>query len=234
MPPCSVTHTLPSCPWLRLIWSTTVAVNRACSSNLVPTRYETYFPWIDNVYSHRSTQEYKRTALVTRYYDCRLKGRPSGTQKSDDPNKKKRKRVARARDLCDVKIKITKYPAGSAAELRAGDGIVMDTKAREEALERIGDRPFWVMQRIDGSGTGGKPAAHRHSLADSDHIKPSTAHRQLAQLRKEAERNQKLSLWKPTGPAGATAKQHARAHGIKFYSACFWYDCAGSRVGYSR
>jgi glutathione S-transferase len=38
-----------------------------------------------------------------------LKGRPPGTKKSTDPDKKKRKRVARERDLCDVKIKITEY-----------------------------------------------------------------------------------------------------------------------------
>jgi glutathione S-transferase len=69
----------------------------------------TYFPHIDNVYSHRSTQKYKRKAFVSHYWDCRLKGRPSGTPKSDDPNKKKRKRTARERDLCDVKIKVTEY-----------------------------------------------------------------------------------------------------------------------------
>ncbi|EXJ58832.1 hypothetical protein A1O7_06262 [Cladophialophora yegresii CBS 114405] len=69
----------------------------------------TYFPHVDNVYSHRSTQKYKRKAFVSHYWDCRLKGRPSGTPKSDDPNKKKRKRTARERDLCDVKIKITEY-----------------------------------------------------------------------------------------------------------------------------
>ncbi|RVX71752.1 hypothetical protein B0A52_03936 [Exophiala mesophila] len=71
--------------------------------------YLTYFPHVDNVYSHRSTQRYKRKAFVSHYWDCRLKGRPSGTPKSDDPNKKKRKRQARERDLCDVKIKITEY-----------------------------------------------------------------------------------------------------------------------------
>ena len=38
-----------------------------------------------------------------------MKGRPPGTPKSDDPNKRKRKRNARERDLCDVKIKITEY-----------------------------------------------------------------------------------------------------------------------------
>ena len=46
---------------------------------------------------------------MSHYWDCRLKGRPPGTAKSSDPNKKKRKRTARARDLCDVKIKITEH-----------------------------------------------------------------------------------------------------------------------------
>jgi glutathione S-transferase len=72
---------------------------------------------VDNVYSHRSTQRYKRKPFVSHYWDCRLKGRPPGTPKSNDPNKKKRKRTARERDLCDVKIKITEYFPG--AMLRA-------------------------------------------------------------------------------------------------------------------
>jgi glutathione S-transferase len=38
-----------------------------------------------------------------------LKGRPPGTPKSDDPEKRKRQRTARQRDLCDVKIKITEF-----------------------------------------------------------------------------------------------------------------------------
>ena len=72
-------------------------------------RFQTYFPHIDNVYSHRSTQRHKRKRFVSHYWDCRLKGRPPGTKKSTDPDKKKRKRVARERDLCDVKVKITEY-----------------------------------------------------------------------------------------------------------------------------
>ncbi|CZR60819.1 related to glutathione transferase omega 1 [Phialocephala subalpina] len=79
--------------------------------------FQTYFPHVDNVYSHRSTQRYKRKPFVSHYWDCRLKGRPPGTPKSNDPNKKKRKRTARERDQCDVKIKITEYFPG--AMLRA-------------------------------------------------------------------------------------------------------------------
>ena len=70
---------------------------------------------MDNIYSHRSTQKYKRKPFVSHYWDCRLKGRPPGTPKSEDPNKKKRKRQARERDLCDVKIKITEYFPGARA-----------------------------------------------------------------------------------------------------------------------
>ncbi|KAL3470028.1 hypothetical protein BJX99DRAFT_58374 [Aspergillus californicus] len=82
-------------------------------------QFRAYFPHIDNIYSHRSTQHYKRKPLVSHYWDCRLKGRPPGTPKSDDPNKKKRKRTARQRDLCDVKIKITEYFPGYAASAEA-------------------------------------------------------------------------------------------------------------------
>ena len=85
------------------------------------SRFNTYFPHVDNVYSHRSTQRYKRKPFVSHYWDCRLKGRPPGTPKSDDPNKKKRKRTARQRDLCDVKIKITEYFPGSAPELTSSE-----------------------------------------------------------------------------------------------------------------
>ncbi|KAI4103899.1 MAG: hypothetical protein LQ339_004016 [Xanthoria mediterranea] len=80
---------------------------------LTEDQFQTYFPHIDNVYSHRSTQKYKRKPLVSHYFDCRMKGRPPGTAKSEDPNKKKRKRQARERDLCDVKIKITEYFPGA-------------------------------------------------------------------------------------------------------------------------
>ncbi|KKK23308.1 hypothetical protein AOCH_005260 [Aspergillus ochraceoroseus] len=39
-------------------------------------QFRTYFPHVDNIYSHRSTQHYKRKPLVSHYWDCRLKGRP--------------------------------------------------------------------------------------------------------------------------------------------------------------
>ena len=92
------------------------------SAKQITSRFVTYFPHVDNIYSHRSTQRYKRKPFISHYWDCRLKGRPPGTPKSDDPNKKKRKRQARERDLCDVKIKITEYFPGARAQL--GNEIV--------------------------------------------------------------------------------------------------------------
>ena len=94
---------------------------------LSEAEFLTYFPHVDNVYSHRSTQKYKRKAFVSHYWDCRLKGRPSGTPKSDDPNKKKRKRTARERDLCDVKIKVTEYFSSEQAKEMGLDGNGADT-----------------------------------------------------------------------------------------------------------
>lgn len=84
-------------------------------------RFQTYFPHVDNIYSHRSTQRYKRKPFVCHYWDCRLKGRPPGTPKTEDPGKKKRRRTARQRDLCDVKIKITEYFPGAATMMAQPD-----------------------------------------------------------------------------------------------------------------
>ncbi|KAK4178861.1 putative glutathione S-transferase [Triangularia setosa] len=197
--------------------------------------YNTYFPWIDNIYSHRSTQRYKSKPFTAHYYDCRLKGRPSGTKKSDDPSKKKRKRNARGLDLCDVKIKITKYEPGSAAEMQ---NAAMNNPELEQALARIRtqDQRFYTFQRINGSVTNGlgdgKPATHRHDLARSDEIKKSTRHRELAELereRKKSKREKDMKRpqnppplpWKATGPAAETAKRHAKDGATKFYASCF-------------
>lgn len=159
-------------------------------------RFATYFTWVDNVYSHRSTQAYKRKPLITHYYDCRMKGRPPGTRKSDDPNKRKRKRTARELDLCDVKIKITEYPAGfgsigsigsigsgSAAaadellqEGAGGDGdgaTTMDSSSSDtlsEALAQVPrDQRVFLIQRTNGSGVSGGGSGGGGALARHKH-----------------------------------------------------------------
>ena len=147
------------------------------------SRFQTYFPHVDNVYSHRSTQKYKRKPFVSHYWDCRLKGRPPGTKKSDDPNKKKRKRQARERDQCDVKIKITEFFPGARGILGAeisidgqvgnnnvNNGSLMDNQPPENNSSpmRLGDNNmdpnvpgadgarFYSIQRVNGNGANGK------------------------------------------------------------------------------
>ena len=110
--------------------------------HLTEGQYLTYFPHVDNVYSHRSTQKYKRKPFVSHYWDCRLKGRPSGTKKSDDPNKKKRKREKRERDLCDVKIKITEWFGAEERQKLGLDDLSLDD---DESGARNGDEGLQVI-----------------------------------------------------------------------------------------
>ncbi|KAI0387289.1 hypothetical protein F5Y04DRAFT_239857 [Hypomontagnella monticulosa] len=207
---------------------------------LTNDQFETYFPHIDNVYSHRSTQKYKRKPFISHYWDCRMKGRPPGTPKSDDPSKKKRKRSARERDLCDVKIKITEYFPG--ATILPGDGDASLSLAQSSAYQSpqqqmFGDglsRPmdahlngekFWTIQRVNGNGGNGKgdgvAGPHKHSLEKSDEIKKSTVQRYIAAQEKEAKKIQKPLPKRMSGAALATAKKHSKEHDLKLYAACF-------------
>jgi glutathione S-transferase len=169
-----------------------------------------YFPHVDNVYSHRSTQKYKRKPFVSHYWDCRMKGRPPGTPKSDDPAKKKRKRNARERDLCDVKIKITEYFPG--ATLQADEDpnltgpqsitfpVSIPQRPQQFGADGFQDPPgangerFWTIQRVNGNGANGKAdgvaGPHKHTLERSDEIKKSTVQRYLAAQEKEAKKLQ--------------------------------------------
>jgi hypothetical protein len=147
---------------------------------------------VDNVYSHRSTQRYKRKPFVSHYWDCRMKGRPPGTPKSDDPSKKKRKRNARERDLCDVKIRITEYFPNAGAHV---DREAAEAAAAAGASLPVGQR-FWTVQRVNGNGGNGKgdgvAGPHRHSLARSDEIKRNSVQRFVAQQDKESKKTQQV------------------------------------------
>ncbi|KAI1271057.1 hypothetical protein F5Y07DRAFT_406115 [Xylaria sp. FL0933] len=202
---------------------------------LTNDEFETYFPHIDNVYSHRSTQKYKRKNFVSHYWDCRMKGRPPGTPKSDDPAKKKRKRFARERDLCDVKIKITEhYPD---ATFLADGSINISPTVSFPTLHQYPDgtvrtvngqgtvKKYWTIQRVNGNGGNGKgdgvPGPHKHSLQKSDEIKKSTVQRYLAAQEKEAKRGQKTAQKRPSGNALVTAKKHLKEDQLKLYAASF-------------
>jgi glutathione S-transferase len=181
-------------------------------------RFLTYFPHVDNVYSHRSTQKYKKKPFVSHYWDCRLKGRPPGTPKSDDPNKKKRKRTARERDLCDVKIKITEYfpgalqqagfepesggqPASSNGFFGSGEaaqgsqfGVSIVNPTHPASHPGANSARYYTIQRVNGNGGNGKgdgvPGPHKHDLAESDRVKKNSVQRMMSKKEKEDKKQQ--------------------------------------------
>jgi len=120
-------------------------------------QYLTYFPHVDNVYSHRSTQKYKRKPFVSHYWDCRLKGRPTGTpltrgkkagENGGEVEKRKRKRKVRERDLCDVKIKITEFFGKEELEALRKLGLGADANGGGINDGQANDFTF----SLDGSG----------------------------------------------------------------------------------
>ncbi|KAF2003307.1 hypothetical protein P154DRAFT_429039 [Amniculicola lignicola CBS 123094] len=119
---------------------------------LTENEFQTYFPHVDNVYSHRSTQRHKRKRFVSHYWDCRLKGRPPGTKKSTDPEKKKRKRVARERDLCDVKVKITEYFDGAELTEQTGLQPPLDPSNGNAFMAQTMQPPVATQQHLNAWG----------------------------------------------------------------------------------
>ncbi|KGQ03049.1 hypothetical protein BBAD15_g11741 [Beauveria bassiana D1-5] len=190
---------------------------------LTQEQFETYFPHVDNVYSHRSTQKYKRKPFISHYWDCRMKGRPPGTPKTEDPNKKRRRRSARERDLCDVKIKITEYfPSAEPLQLDTSD-----TSAAAAAAVAAGyhGQRFWTIQRVNGNGGNGKgdgvAGPHKHTLAKSDEIKKNSVQRHVAAQDKVAKRAQPAPR-RTSGAAAVTAKKHTRDGGdLRLYAASY-------------
>ncbi|KAM5356262.1 hypothetical protein ACJ41O_002908 [Fusarium nematophilum] len=199
---------------------------------LTHEQFETYFPHVDNVYSHRSTQRYKRKPFISHYWDCRMKGRPPGTPKSDDPRKKKRKRSARQRDLCDVKIKITEYFPGAQLHLDPADQPAGANNLFSNSIVVVGQQQqqqqqqrFWTIQRVNGNGGNGKgdgvAGPHKHTLEKSDEIKKNSVQRYLAKQERETKKAHKPTTRKATGAALVTAKKHAKDNHLKLYAACF-------------
>jgi len=193
---------------------------------------------VDNIYSHRSTQKYKKKPFVCHYWDCRLKGRPPGTKKSDDPNKKKRKRQARDRDLCDVKIKVTEYFPGARAML--GGDMESSTPASnpfapsESAQNRqpasrssgassanqggVPAQPgsdgarYYTIQRVNGNGANGKgdgtAGGHKHTIEESDRVKKNSIHRHLLREEKEEKKSQVRLYFFVYSGSALPLKQH--------------------------
>ncbi|OHW98713.1 glutathione s-transferase domain-containing protein [Colletotrichum incanum] len=211
---------------------------------LTHEQFEAYFPHIDNVYSHRSTQTYKKKPFISHYWDCRLKGRPPGTKKSDDPNKKRRNRVSRKLNLCDVKIKITEYfPGATLHDVDDGTYVPLNggqaLNGAHTVLAPPGERElrvapatpnnlpapgqkFWTIQRVNGHiSISGIPGPHQHTLAKSDEVKKNSIQRYLAKNKNELAKNDGPK--KATGKAHWTVKKHEKESDLKLYSACYWF-----------
>lgn len=174
-----------------------------------------------------------------------MKGRPPGTPKTEDPTKKRRRRSARERDLCDVKIKITEYfPSAEPFQLEGGDAGAAAAAAAAVAAGYHGQR-FWTVQRVNGNGGNGKgdgvAGPHKHTLARSDEIKKNSVQRHVAAQDKEAKRAQPAPR-RATAAAAATAKKHSRDAGgsdLRLYAACYcpfsqrvWIALEAKGVGY--
>ncbi|KAI0025466.1 hypothetical protein F4780DRAFT_333199 [Xylariomycetidae sp. FL0641] len=163
-----------------------------------------------------------------------MKGRPPGTPKSDDPLKKKRKRFARERDLCDVKIKITEYFPGANDPVKAEGNVGgVPSSSQQPLVEGLSHLPegytcgekIWTIQRVNGNGGNGKgdgvAGPHKHTLQKSDEIKKSTVQRYVAMQERDAKRVHKPAQKRPSGQALVTAKKHLKDHDLKLYAASF-------------
>ena len=173
---------------------------------------------------------------MSHYWDCRLKGRPPGTPKSTDPNKRKRKRQGRGLGLCDVKIKIVEYAAAiSSGGSSAGD-LPREVVAALASRAQEPEGKVWTIQRVSGFGPSekkiagvsmgsGTPAIHKHTLEKSDEIKKNTVLRWVAAREKEAKKAAATAGpggHVATGLAGDTVRKRSREKGMKLYASCFW------------
>lgn len=176
--------------------------------------------------------------MVSHYWDCRLKGRPPGTPKSDDPNKKKRKRTARERDLCDVKIKITEYLPGNTevdatggfeslpAELLPGVHTLFPVQSNQQfgALAPNSTLPeghpgtsgqrYFTIQRVNGNGANGKndgvSGGHRHTLEESDRVKKNSVQRHYLKEDKDRKKTGVCILFLSMEDVGMMAPRRVR------------------------
>lgn len=185
-----------------------------------------------------------------------MKGRPPGTPKTEDPNKKRRRRSARERDLCDVKIKITEYfrSPGHPFQLdnngngtANGDASFSTASASSSAAAMAAryqslQQPFWTIQRVNGNGGNGKSdgvaGPHKHTLAKSDEIKKSSVQRHVAARDREKKKTQ-VPPRRASGAAAATVRKHAREHEMKLYATCYcpfsqrvWIALEAKGLGY--
>ncbi|KAL7276132.1 hypothetical protein RUND412_000895 [Rhizina undulata] len=125
--------------------------------------------------SHRSRQPSKK-GRSTHYYDCRLKGRPPGTPQNTDPNKKKRKRTSRERDLCDMKIKVTIIEQENGTlkkyliERVRKEGILQRARIGDSVMRTAAGNIAGKVGESGGSGVAGGAERQQGALGDGQHL----------------------------------------------------------------
>jgi glutathione S-transferase len=119
--------------------------------------------------------------------------------------------MARERDLCDVKIKITEHFPGvsisdndndndspTTISSPAGVNSLTNRKSLRHETTLNGNREarggrYFTIQRVNGNGANGKPdgigGGHRHTLEDSDRVKKSSVQRYLLKESKNKKNN---------------------------------------------
>lgn len=129
--------------------------------------------------------------------------------------------MARERDLCDVKIKITEYFDGAELTEQTGLQPPLETHAAFDAsangtqffgqnhsgmpwpvtptLNANGQpKKFYTLQRVNGNGGNGKgdgvAGPHKHTLEESDRVKKNSVQRWLMKTEREKRKAQVRQL----------------------------------------
>lgn len=128
--------------------------------------------------------------------------------------------MARERDLCDVKIKITEYFDGAELTEQTGQQPPVDAaldgnaffaqsamsaqgQVSPWAMQAMGPgismapavpKKFYTLQRVNGNGGNGKgdgvPGPHKHTLEDSDKVKKNSVVRWMLKNDKDKKKAQ--------------------------------------------
>ncbi|KAM7202432.1 putative glutathione transferase protein [Rhypophila sp. PSN 637] len=192
---------------------------------LTQQQYQTYFPWMDNVYSHRSTYTVQYRLCTYHYWDCRLKGRNTGYAKFKDPNKPKRQRCSRKGPQCSVMILISEYPTG--AVLESAPTVLAWAVNNPSRMNRIAQikselAPCYIIGRANEE-------THQHTLERSDEIKKNSVLRWIEAREQVVEEDTKPSRWKATGPK-PTQLLEANPRGLAPAIRHGDWTCGGSSV----
>ncbi|KAK4212818.1 glutathione S-transferase omega-1 [Rhypophila decipiens] len=169
---------------------------------LTQQQYQTYFPWVDNVYSHRSTYTVQDRPCTYHSWNCRLKGLNTPYAKSGVPQ-------------CSVRILISEYPTGAVLWSDPRVQAWAYNPSRTNRIDEIKSElaPCYLI------GLTTQP--HQHTLEVSDVIGKNSVLRWIEAREQVVEEDTEPSRWKATGVAANTVERHAVEHEMKLYAASF-------------